>query len=348
MHRIYTSLNFQNEIMKLLPRIDYSVEMLVDEKDLVVISKDLYIFLEKNIQADIIICANTNKKSIRVFNVISRLSELGARVFWLVDKKIDILKSHFLIFDKINVVSRIFYNSENSTEKQVLYFSNIFSNILTKSELMEPQVKAIKAKLFAKTTIIERNDIIKLEWDIENADIFNITPLIKPNEKSGSSSLQLQNDTMFKLRASNKNEQLTKFLFIKVLNNKKINVDVKVFDPIIKKYIYLKPVKEKTIKKYFCYIGQRVVISWDVDDAIVHVIENKSKKMKVKNDLSFIIDKKKNFQIIFELKNTKEIERLVIIPKKDENISNFISFKPGKNNPIKKINNLISNLFLKN
>ena len=63
MHRIYTSLNFQNEIMKLLPRIDYSVEMLVDEKDLVVISKDLYIFLEKNIQADIIICANTNKKS---------------------------------------------------------------------------------------------------------------------------------------------------------------------------------------------------------------------------------------------------------------------------------------------
>ena len=348
MHRFYTSLNFHNEIIKLLPSIDYSIELLVDENDLVIITKDLYIFLEKNIQADIIICANTNKKSIRVFNVISRLSELGARVFWLVDKKIYNIKSHFLIFDKINVVSRIFYNSENSTEKQVLYFSNIFSNILIKSEIMEPHVKGINAKLFTKTTIIERNDIIEIGWDIKNADIFNITPMIKASEKRGKTSLQLQNDTMFKLRASNKNEQLTKFLFVKVLNNKKINIDVKVFDPIIKKYIYLKPVTEKTMQKYFCYIGQMVIISWDLDDTTAYVIENKSRKMKVKNDYSFIIDEIKNFQIIFEIKNKKVIETLLIIPKKDENILNFMPFKPAKNNPIKKINNLISNLLLKN
>ena len=216
------------------------------------------------------------------------------------------------------------------------------------SPRLEGHFSFLSAKLFTKTTIIERNDIIEIGWDIKNADIFNITPMIKASEKRGKTSLQLQNDTMFKLRASNKNEQLTKFLFVKVLNNKKINIDVKVFDPIIKKYIYLKPVTEKTMQKYFCYIGQMVIISWDLDDTTAYVIENKSRKMKVKNDYSFIIDEIKNFQIIFEIKNKKVIETLLIIPKKDENILNFMPFKPAKNNPIKKINNLISNLLLKN
>ena len=120
MYRIYTSVNFNNEIVKVLPTVQYSVELLIKEDDLKFVSKDLYTILEKDIQADIIISSNTNKKAIRVFNLISRLTDLGARVFWLNDKKIFNLNSHFLIFDKINVINKIFYYSEDNIESQVL------------------------------------------------------------------------------------------------------------------------------------------------------------------------------------------------------------------------------------
>ena len=346
MYRLYTPVNFKNEVSKLLSRVEYSIELLTSEDDLLIFSKELYSFLEKNAQADIIICSKTKKKSIRIFNVISRLSELGARVFWLIDDNIDKLKSHFLIFDKTTVVSRLFYNSENSTEKQVMYFSNIFSKIMLKAEIIEPQVNKIKAKISVDNSIVERNHIVELKWDIENADTFNISPALDINTKRGKMSLQLQSDTMFKLTASNKNEYITKFLFVKVINDKKINIDVKVFDPFTERYIYLSPVINKKSKKYYCYNNQSVIISWDFKEK-VELFEKKIGKLKVKDEYSFIINEKKNFQIIFDVNNKKVTQNLFVIPSKDKIITKPMTPSSVSSSPLKKFNNLISNFFLK-
>jgi len=346
MYRIYTSVNFNNEIVKVLPTVQYSVELLIKEDDLKFVSKDLYTILEKDIQADIIISSNTNKKAIRVFNLISRLTDLGARVFWLNDKKIFNLNSHFLIFDKINVINKIFYYSEDNIESQVLYFSNIFNNILSNSEKVQPKIKSIELKLNSNKTIIHRSDIITLGWSVKNADIFQITPSHNLIKNNGSIKVQLQKDTMFKLKAQNKKEQLTKLLFVRVLNQKILNIDVKVYDPIVENYIFLKPIANAKSEKYFCYKNQKVVISWHYEKS-VEVFEKRIGKLQKNEVYSFTINETKNFRFEYKLKNKNISNNITIIPRVDKHMSNIIFAKPSFESPIKKINKLISNIILK-
>ena len=165
---------------------------------------------------------------------------------------------------------------------------------MLKAEIIEPQVNKIKAKISVDNSIVERNHIIELKWDIENADTFNISPALDINTKRGKMSLQLQSDTMFKLTASNKNEYITKFLFVKVINDKKINIDVKVFDPFTERYIYLSPVINKKSKKYYCYNNQMLLFHGTLKKRLSFL--KKIGKLKVKDEYSFIINEKKIFK----------------------------------------------------
>ena len=72
--------------------------------------------LELDIQAEIIISANTKSKSLVTMNIINRLIDFGANVYWNQDHNIFELKSHFLISDKKNVINKIFYRNPDLPE----------------------------------------------------------------------------------------------------------------------------------------------------------------------------------------------------------------------------------------
>ena len=44
-----------------------------------------------------------------------------------------------MIYDKVNVINKIFYRTNDDVEKQVLYFENILSNIVKSSEEIKIQ-----------------------------------------------------------------------------------------------------------------------------------------------------------------------------------------------------------------
>ena len=58
MFTLYTASNFQKELIKTLNKSNYSIELLINHDDILVISKVLFQILEKNIYADIIISSN--------------------------------------------------------------------------------------------------------------------------------------------------------------------------------------------------------------------------------------------------------------------------------------------------
>ena len=67
---------------------------------------------------------------------------------------------------------------------------------------------------------------------------------------------------MFKLEAANKKENVSKYLFIKVISNEEINIDVKVFDPYVEEFIFLSPVIDSKGEKFVCYHGQTVILEY--------------------------------------------------------------------------------------
>ncbi|RPF74163.1 MAG: hypothetical protein CBE49_002930 [Rickettsiales bacterium TMED289] len=318
MHRVYTASNFNSELKEVLKNINYGFELLISKEDLLVISHSLFHILKSDIYSKIIISSNTSKKSLRDYNIINRLVDCGAEVYWNPDSKLYNLSSHFILIDKLNLVNKIFYNSSDDQEKQVHYFNEIFNKILKKSEKIIFNEGEIKIDFYADKTIINRNEQIKLSWNIDKADFFNISPLDIDFENKNSVKLQLQKDTLFQITASNKNEKVKKLLFIKVIQHNDLTIDIKVLDPHLKEYIYLTPKIESHIEKFYCFEGQEVVVFCKSDPKI-RLSEQKFGKLKKEFEYKFLITKNTSFKFSYFLNGTKFRRRIDINIVKDSN-----------------------------
>ena len=323
MFTIYTPSNFKSELIKMLPRVNFSLELLINQDDILNISKILFEILEKDISTIIIISSEDQVKPLRVYNFINRLIDCGAKVFWNTDFKIYSYQSHFLIFDKTNVINKIFFQTEDDFEKQVFYFNNIFEKILKDSEEIFFNDDKIKIDFNADKTIINKNQIVKLNWKVENADYFNISPAIKNPMESNSIKLQLQSDTLFKLEASNLNENVSKYLYIKVVNHNELNIDIKVFDPMVKDFIFLRPYFNSKIEKYVCYLGQKVVILCRFNP-LMKVKEKKIGSLLPNKEFSFIIKENKNFSFSYSYEGVDKFKDVIINVHRDKKILDLI------------------------
>lgn len=331
MFTLYTAANFSKELIKTIARANYSIELLINQDDILVISKSLFQILEKDINADIIISSNDHKKPLRMYNLVHRLIDCGANVYWNTDSKIYGYNSHFLIYDKTNVINKIFYRTNDDIEKQVLYFENIFSKIIKNSQEIKFKDESIKIKFYADKTIVYRNQLIRLNWTVENADFFKISPMIENVNDFNSIKLQLQNDTLFKLEASNKKENISKHIFIKVINSKEFTIDVKVFDPFVEEFIFLSPIVDSKVEKFICYYGQTVILKYKFMPDI-NVFEKRMGKLKPNQEYSFVIKKHTNFIFNYSNNGIEEIKKIQIRVQKDEIILNKL-----KNTPLPKI-----------
>ena len=332
MYKVYTAPNFSEELTEVLKNVTFSIELLISKDDILKTSKSIFNLIEKDIQAKIIISSNTSKKSLRIYNLINRLIDCGVEVYWNTDLNLYKLNSHFLIFDKVNVVNKIFYNSNDNVENQVLYFLDIFSKILSKSTLIELNSDQIKVVFNSEKTFVKPFEPVLIKWKIKNADFFKITPTIEANEFIDETTIQLENDTLFKLSASNKNEFIDKFLFIKVNKSDEINFYVKVFDPILNETIFLNPLIKQGIEKYSCYLGQSVFIGFN-SNLDITLKDTKIGKLTTNEDYNFVLTKSTDFHFKYNFNGIKKEKIINIIPYKDnlilEKINNNLK-KPSE------------------
>ena len=319
MYRVYTAPNFTKELIEVLKNITFSFELLVSKDEIIEISKSIFYAIEKDIHVKIIVSSDSSKKSIRIYNLINRLIDCGVEVYWNTDSKIYKLDSHFIIADKVNVINKIFYNSNDDVENQVIYFSDIFSKILTASTLIELNSNQIKTSFSAEKTYVKPFETVIVKWKIQNADIFEINPKIESNKFEDETIVQIENDTLFKLSASNKNQSINKFLFIKVYKSDVLNFYVKVFDPILNEIFFLSPLIESGIEKYSCYLGQSVSIGFKSDLNII-LKDKEIGKLFANKDYNFKLNKSKDFNFKYTVNGVKKQKIIKIISHSNESI----------------------------
>lgn len=329
MFKVYTPPNFSKELTEVLKNVTFSIELLIGKDDILKISKSIFNLIEKDIHAKIIISSNTSKKSLRIYNLINRLIDCGVEVYWNVDLNLYKLNSHFLIFDKVYVVNKIFYNSNDNAENQVLYFLDIFSKILSASTLVELNSGQIKVVFNSEKTFVKPFEPVLIKWKIKNADVFKITPTIDANEFIDETTVQLENDTLFKLTASNKNEFINKFLFVKVNKYDEINFYVKVFDPILKESIFLNPLIQQGIEKYSCYWGQSVSIGFK-SNLDITLKDLNIGNLTANEDYNFISTKSTDFHFKYNSNGIKKEKIINITPYKDSLILKKINYNHKK------------------
>jgi hypothetical protein len=326
MFKLFTATDFTGEIIKALPNTNFSIQILLSIDDLEIISKSLFNSFDNDIYADIIISAKDEKRPLLIINIINRLIDCGANVYWSVDNNILKHNSHFFISDKVIVINKVYYQNNDDIRKQVFYFLEIFDKIKNCSEPILFNDKKIEVKFTSDKSIIKKNESVKLFWEIKNADFYKITPDIGFLDLKSSNSVQLEKDTLFKLEAKNNFENLTKFIFIKVIKPKDFNVYVKVYDPIIKEFIFLEPKYNSDVENYICYYSQQLVICFDFGNSLT-VTEKKIGNLKPNQELSFFIKEPIKYVFKYSNLNKTEIKKVKIIPIKDDSFLRLLKNK---------------------
>ena len=326
MFTIFTAANFISELKKNLNRASYSVELLIDEKDLLQISKTLLNVIEKDVNLIIVISATNEIKSLRVYNYTNRLIECGARVYWNTDKNIFKLKSYFLIHDKVNVINKVFYQNEDNVQNQVLYFNNIFDQIVNDSKEIFINKEKIKIDFSADKTIVNKNQPIKIKWDVKNADFFTINPNIVNPMNCSFAEIQLQNDTLFTIEASNHKESVSKNLYIKVINESNFSVEVKVLDPYLSEYVFLRPYYNSKVEKYVCYYGQKVFLKF-MFSSHLKIKEDEIGELKPNQEFSFKITNDRRFTFNYLDNGVIKMKQILIKSKMDKEVLDLVNKK---------------------
>ena len=263
MFRYYSTYDIISEINIQIIRFELSIQILVDENDLFFLSKSLFNSLDKNIEIEIIIVANSNNKSLKTINLFKRLIDGGVSIYWYNNSDFFNEEQFFGIFDKTFL---IFKSSDEkitqNEEEYVRYKNNLFKTIKSESKKIELLSGAITIEFNSEETIVQKNQTTLLTWNVENAYHVSIEPDIGDVPLIGSMEVNLTKDQSFSLTALNKGSTLSKSLFIKVFETKEIEFEISVFDPIIKNFITIEP---SSLHKghYGVYFGQLIKIYWN-------------------------------------------------------------------------------------
>jgi len=350
MYKIYTPSDFIYDIEKNISRFKFSIEVLINEDDLIGISKALLNALNNDLDVEVVIVSNTDKKSIRIYNLINRLLDSGADIYWRIDDEILLNESFFIIYDKVNVINKIFYSTEDDVENQVKYLNNIFKNIREESKKLEINDSKIHVDFSVDKNIINRNELITLNWNVSGASLVSIDPILNEVENKGNEKLKISEDVLFQLKAKNKTSLIKKNIFVKVLQgNEQINIGVDVFDPYIKEFISISPTFEESSEKYIVFHNQTIKLHWSISNN--PLLKEKSLGKLINKD-EHIFTIKKNMSYHFELKedNTTIKKTLNFVTVRDNDFLNELKKKEFNSSIVKPKKNFFNRFlnFLKN
>jgi len=103
--------------------------------------------------------------------------------------------------------------------------------------------------------------MVKLYWEVHNADFAEIEPGIGAVKLEGQMELPVFEDTLFRLKVGNTNSVRSKSVFIKTAVQKHIRIALYVLDPVSKVYIPLESSSDQG-QVYAVFAGDKVKVEW--------------------------------------------------------------------------------------
>ena len=106
-------------------------------------------------------------------------------------------------------------------------------------------------------SIVFFRETITLSWQTKNAHEVVIYPAEWSLSTQGIKTIQITEDTKFTIEAKNKDQASRKSIFVRVIKENDIDIDVDVYDPIIKEFIAIQPTSNGE-GLYAAYLNQKI------------------------------------------------------------------------------------------
>ncbi|GGE40922.1 hypothetical protein [Psychroflexus planctonicus] len=322
MFKTYSTCNIINEIQARIPKALFSIQLFIDENHLFFLSEKLITSLNKNIEFEIVIVAPNQKKSLKLINLLKRLIDGGAEIYWNIDENSFENESYFAIFDKSYLIEGEKDDLNRIDEANYIEGKNtFFKSIILDSKKINLQTGDIKIDFKSDHYIVRKKETVNISWKVNNAHHVSIHPDIGQVNLEGSRNVVLYNDQTYRLVAKNKELVVEKNIFIKIKESPDMEFDVSVFDKTLKDFITLTPSGEKSFH-YGVYLGQLVRLKWDFGFS-GKLIEKSIGKLPLIGSYEFEVNEITHFTFILNLIDGSISKNLIFHTFKEEEISNF-------------------------
>ena len=262
MYKVYTATDFVYEINKNISKTKYTLQLFLSEYDFLAISDTILNLTNTDIDITVIISALTEKKSLRIVNLFNRIIQSGVAVHWNTDNDLYENDVHFAIIDKrFAIQKKSDYFKGEGAEAKIIFLSNLFDSFRLESNEIKLLTGDITIKFETDKTFVQRNTYVNVSWEVKNAHRISINNTYDDLEPKGKKAILINDDTILKMEAENREHKVSKQLIIKILQSSSIEFTVEAFDSIINEYVVLKS-NNKRNHKYFAFCNQKIKISW--------------------------------------------------------------------------------------
>ena len=261
MYKVYTATDFVYEINKNISKTKYTLQLFLSEYDFLAISDTILNLTNTEIDVTVIISALTEKKSLRIVNLFNRIIQSGVAVHWNTDNDLYENDVHFAIIDKrFAIQKKSDYFKGEGAEAKIIFLSNLFDSFRLDSNEIKLLTGDITIKFETDKTFVQRNTYVNVSWEVKNAHRISINNTYDDLEPKGKKAILINDDTILKMEAENREHKVSKQLIIKILQSSSIEFTVEAFDSIINEYVVLKS-NNKRNHKYFDFYNQKINIS---------------------------------------------------------------------------------------
>lgn len=318
MFRFHHTFDLNSEIEKELLRTSHLAQILIDEFDLFVLSKTLFKALDKGVHIEIVIVSDSNNKSMKLVNLCKRLIDQEVSVYWRLDENLFTKEDYFAIFDKQYLISSRPKETYEIPENLLRSKNDFFNGLAQTSQKINLLSGDIEIEFNVDKTIVFSEDEITLNWKTSNAHQAIIQPLGWEVASEGNKTFSIEEDIKFTLEAKNNDLTVRKSLFVRVINEDDLQMQVEAFDPIIKNYIPIKTASNNE-DLYAAYLDQKIKISWNIS-SVGKLSESCLGKLKLVDQHEFILTQNQSFLFTFKSVNSTQTKEIFFHCFRDEKL----------------------------
>ena len=310
MYRYFQSYDFNSEVEKEILRSKHLIQIVIDEFGFLRLKQNLIEKLKEGISTDIVLLSSDENKSIKLVNLAKKIIDLNGNIFFINDYKLLKSNDFFAIFDKSYLISKNKLTDGYSNEKLFIQKNSLFESFSVKSNFLNLMSGNIDIIFKSDKSIVNKNELFKLSWNVKNAHEISIDNKIGEVSKNGSVLKKVIKDSKFGLTAKNRDFTLKKIVFIKIYSEDTIDISVKVQDNLLKKFIEISPASNTFFHdEYAVFKNQKVRLDWDISTE-GRFYESSIGDLKLKGQHEFVLNQNCAFSFTYLTEKNKHSKRL--------------------------------------
>lgn len=219
------------EVASQLRKVQTQLQMVVGVTDFQRMEPELFRLVNRGVYLELIVCQRSLERTIKQYNVLKRLALSGVEVHVLPLNDAGDRYEHFAIFDRKHLVSDTYHEDVNDYIELIERQSMLFRRLCSNAEKVNPALDDVRIRFESTATEVGQGETVRLHWEVQNADFIELDPGVGAVEPLGNFSTPILEDTLFRIKASNKSGILMKSVLVRLRHEPTIRLTLSVMQP---------------------------------------------------------------------------------------------------------------------